>query len=418
MSTAPAAPPLTSPEAPWSVAVVSEKVRGWIARLGDVWVEGQVVQFRERPGAWMQYLTLRDVDEKVSVTVSVQSAVLQASTARVEEGARVVVHAKPDFYKGNGSFSLRAAEIRPVGVGELLARIEHLRGVLAAEGLFDDARKVRLPFLPRVVGLVTGRNSDAKHDVMKNAQARWPQVRFAVREVAVQGVSAVREVRNAIAELDAMPDVEVIVVARGGGALEDLLPFSDEALVRAAAACVTPLVSAIGHEQDSPLLDLVADLRASTPTDAAKRIVPDVAEERRRLDDARRAMRRALRGRVDREQHGLDGIRSRPVLARPESMVDSRERDVRYAISHARHLLNAALLQASGDVGRLEAQVRALSPASTLERGYAVVQRADGHVVREPADAAAGTRVRLRLARGELAATVDEEPLFSNADLD
>ncbi|MCL1868865.1 MAG: exodeoxyribonuclease VII large subunit [Promicromonosporaceae bacterium] len=418
MSTAPAAPPLTSPEAPWSVAVVSEKVRGWIARLGDVWVEGQVVQFRERPGAWMQYLTLRDVDEKVSVTVSVQSAVLQASTARVEEGARVVVHAKPDFYKGNGSFSLRAAEIRPVGVGELLARIEHLRGVLAAEGLFDDARKVRLPFLPRVVGLVTGRNSDAKHDVMKNAQARWPQVRFAVREVAVQGVSAVREVRNAIAELDAMPDVEVIVVARGGGALEDLLPFSDEALVRAAAACVTPLVSAIGHEQDSPLLDLVADLRASTPTDAAKRIVPDVAEERRRLDDARRAMRRALRGRVDREQHGLDGIRSRPVLARPESMVDSRERDVRYAISHARHLLNAALLQASGEVGRLEAQVRALSPASTLERGYAVVQRADGHVVREPADAAAGTRVRLRLARGELAATVDEEPLFSNADLD
>ncbi|QAY62005.1 exodeoxyribonuclease VII large subunit [Xylanimonas allomyrinae] len=409
VSTAPAAAPPTSPEAPWSVAVVSEKIRGWIARLGDVWVEGQIIQFRERPGAWMQYLTLRDVDEKVSVTVSVLSSVLQASTATLEEGARVVVHAKPDFYKGNGSLTLRAAEIRAVGVGELLARIEHLRRVLAAEGLFDDSRKVPLPFLPHVVGLVTGRNSDAKHDVMKNAQARWPQVRFAVREVAVQGASAVREVRDAIAELDALPEVEVIVVARGGGALEDLLPFSDEALVRAAAACRTPLVSAIGHEQDSPLLDLVADVRASTPTDAAKHVVPDVAEERRRIEQARRSMRHALRARLDREQHGLDGVRSRPVLARPLTMVESRERDVAHTVRHARHLLNAALLAASGEVGRLEAQVRALSPASTLERGYAVVQRADGHVVRAPDDAAPGTPVRLRLARGELAATVDGE---------
>ena len=279
--------------------------------------------------------------------------------------------------------------------------------MLAAEGLFDDARKVPLPFLPQVVGLVTGRNSDAKHDVMKNAQARWPQVRFVVREVAVQGASAVREVRGAIAELDAMPEVEVIVVARGGGALEDLLPFSDEALVRAAAACRTPLVSAIGHEQDSPLLDLVADLRASTPTDAAKRIVPDVAEERRRVDQARRTMRHALRARLDREQHGLDGVRSRPVLARPLSMVESRERDVAHTIVHARHLVNAALLQELAEVGRLCAQVRALSPASTLERGYAVVQREDGHVVREPGDTATGTRVRLRLARGELGATID-----------
>ncbi len=402
-----AAPPPTSPESPWSVAVVSEKVRGWIARLGDVWVEGQVVQFRRRPGAWMQYLTLRDVDEKVSLTVSVQTSVLSASTATIEEGARVVVHAKPDFFKGNGSFSLRAAEIRPVGVGELLARIEHLRRILAAEGLFDPSRKVPLPFLPQVVGLVTGRNSDAKHDVMKNAQQRWPQVRFVVREVAVQGTSAVREVKAAIAELDGLPEVEVIVVARGGGALEDLLPFSDESLVRAAATCRTPLVSAIGHEQDSPLLDLVADLRASTPTDAAKRVVPDVAEERRRIEQARVTIRHAVRSRVEREQHGLDAMRTRPVLARPQSMVESRERDIEYRITHARHVLNAALLTASGEIGRLEAQVRTLSPASTLERGYAVVQRADGHVVRSPDDAAAGTGVRLRLAHGELAATVD-----------
>ncbi len=407
--TQPAAP-LTTPDAPWSVSVVSEKIRGWIARLGDVWVEGQVVQFTERPGAWMQYLTLRDVDAEASLQVKIPTRVLAASTAKVEKGARVVVHAKPDFWTGNGSFALQADEVRPVGVGELLARIEHLRRILAAEGLFDESRKVRLPFLPRVVGLVTGRNSDAKHDVMRNAQLRWPQVRFEVREVAVQGFSAVREVRGAIAELDALPEVEVIVVARGGGALEDLLPFSDEALVRAAAACRTPLVSAIGHEQDSPLLDLVADLRASTPTDAAKRVVPDVAEERRRVDQARRMIRHALRTRLEREQHGLDGLRSRPVLARPESMIEHRERDVEYRIAHARHVLNAALLRASGEIGRLGAQVRALSPASTLERGYAVVQRADGHVVRSPDDAAAGTRVRLRLARGELGATVEPAP--------
>ncbi len=386
---------------------MSEKIRGWIARLGDVWVEGQVVQFRERPGAWMQYLVLRDVDEKVSLNVSVLSSVLQSTPFELKEGARVLVHAKPDFFKGNGSFSLRAAEIRPVGIGELLARIEHLRRVLASEVLFDDARKKRLPFLPHCVGLVTGRNSDAKHDVIKNAQARWPQVRFEVREVAVQGASAVREVRAAMAELDAIPEVEVIVVARGGGAFEDLLPFSDESLVRAAAACRTPLVSAIGHEQDSPLLDLVADLRASTPTDAAKRIVPDVAEERRGIDQARRSMRQAVRGRIDREQHGLDGVRSRPVLSRPQSMVEHREREITHTVTHARHLLNAALLHASGEIGRLEAQVRALSPASTLERGYAVVQRADGHVVREPAEATSGEKVRLRLAHGELAATIE-----------
>ncbi|MCL2595316.1 MAG: exodeoxyribonuclease VII large subunit [Promicromonosporaceae bacterium] len=402
----PAALP-TSPQAPWSVAVVSEKIRGWIARLGEVWVEGQVVQFRERPGAWLQYLVLRDMDEQVSLSVSVPSAVLQASAATIEAGARVLVRAKPDFYRGNGSFSLRAAEIRPVGIGELLARIEHLRGILAAEGLFDVDRKRPLPFLPNAVGLVTGRNSDAMHDVVKNAQARWPGVRFEVREVAVQGVGAVREVTAAIAELDATPSVEVIVVARGGGAFEDLLPFSDEVLLRAVADCRTPLVSAIGHEQDTPLLDLVADVRASTPTDAAKRIVPDVAQERRGVDNARRSMRQSLIARLHREQQGVDAIRARPVLARPLSMVESREQEIAGVVRHSRHLLSEVLLRASGEVGRLAAQVRALSPAATLERGYAVVQRDDGTIIRAPADAPSGAALRIRLAEGELAATAD-----------
>jgi exodeoxyribonuclease VII large subunit len=387
------------------VAVVAQKVHDWIDRLGEVWVEGQVIQFRERPGSWLQYLTLRDIHEKASLTVSVASSVLAASTARIEEGARVIVHAKPDFYLGNGTFSLRASEIRPVGVGELLARIEHLRRVLAAEGLFDADRKRVLPFLPGVVGLITGRNSDALHDVVRNAQARWPQVRFEVREVAVQGTNAVREVKAALVDLDNRPEVDVIVIARGGGALEDLLPFSDESLVRAVAAAWTPIVSAIGHEQDRPLLDEVADLRASTPTDAAKRIVPDVAVERRGIEAARTSMRHAVRTRIEREQRGLDQTRTRPVLARPVTMIELRERDIASRIAQARLLLDAILLRAAGDVGRLGAQVRALSPASTLERGYAVVQRADGHIVRSPDDAPAGTALRLRLAHGEATAT-------------
>jgi exodeoxyribonuclease VII large subunit len=253
---------------------------------------------------------------------------------------------------------------------------------------------------------VCGRESKAEHDVVVNARARWPQVRFEIREVAVQGVNAVREVSNAIAELDQDPRVDVIVVARGGGSVEDLLPFSNESLVRAVAQARTPLVSAIGHETDAPLLDLVADYRASTPTDAAKRIVPDVSEERLRLTQARSRMRGAVTAMIDREQHGLDGVRSRPVLAVPHTMLEARERDIVQSLRHSRHALNTLLLRASGEIGRLGAQVRALSPASTLERGYAVVQRADGHVVRRPDDVAVGAGVHIRLAEGALDADV------------
>ncbi|WP_125776773.1 exodeoxyribonuclease VII large subunit [Antribacter gilvus] len=396
----------TTPSRPWPVRVLSEKIRGYIDRMPPVWVEGQVVQFNQRPGSGLQYLTLRDTDLDVSLPVTVFSRILAVLPVAPTEGDHVVIHAKPTFWTKRGTFQLQASELRAVGVGELLARIDQLRRVLAAEGLFDPERKRPLPFLPAVVGLVCGRESKAEHDVVVNARARWPQVRFETREVAVQGVNAVREVSNAIAELDARPDVEVIVVARGGGSVEDLLPFSNEALVRAAAACRTPLVSAIGHETDAPLLDLVADYRASTPTDAAKRIVPDVSEERSRLVQARARMRGAVVSLLDREQRGLDGMRSRPVLAAPEVMIEWRERDVTQAVGHARHTLNALLLRAAGEIGRLGAQVRALSPASTLERGYAVVQRADGHVVRSPDDVTVGSGVHVRLAQGSLEAEV------------
>lgn len=396
----------TTPSTPWPVRVLSEKIKGYIDKMPPVWVEGQVVQFNQRPGSGMQWLTLRDTDADVSLPVTIFSRVLGMLPQPPGEGDHVVIHAKPVFWTKRGTLQMQANEIKAVGVGELLARIEALKKVLAAEGLFDLSRKRKLPFLPAVVGLVCGRESKAEHDVVVNARARWPQVRFEIREVAVQGLNAVREVSNAIAELDQDPRVDVIVVARGGGSVEDLLPFSNESLVRAVAQARTPLVSAIGHETDAPLLDLVADYRASTPTDAAKRIVPDVSEERLRLTQARSRMRGAVTAMIDREQHGLDGVRSRPVLAVPHTMLEARERDIVQSLRHSRHALNTLLLRASGEIGRLGAQVRALSPASTLERGYAVVQRADGHVVRRPDDVAVGAGVHVRLAEGALDAEV------------
>lgn len=395
----------TTAENPWPVRLLSAKISDYIDRMAPLWVEGQIVQLNRRPGAGMAFLTLRDTDSDMSLPVSVYAKVLDAVGAPLEEGAHVVVHAKPTFWTKRGSFQLQADQLKPVGIGELLARIEHLKRLLAAEGLFDVSRKKPLPFLPHVVGLICGRESKAEHDVVVNARARWPQVRFEIREVAVQGVAAVPQVSAAIAELDANPEVEVIVVARGGGAVEDLLPFSNEALVRAAAACTTPLVSAIGHETDAPLLDLVADYRASTPTDAARRIVPDVSEERARITQALSRIRGAITSRVTHEQAGLDSLRSRPVLAAPHTMLDSRDREITALLDAAHRQLDRQLLSAASTVDRLGAQVRALSPAATLERGYAVVQGPDGGVVRSPDDVTTGDALRIRLASGEIAAT-------------
>lgn len=398
----------TSAERPWPVRLLSNKIAEYIDKMSPVWIEGQIVQLNRRPGAAMAFLTLRDTDTDVSLPVAMFAKTLAKQTdgaaTALTEGAHVVVNAKPVFWKGRGSFQMQANEIRAVGVGELLARIEQLKTVLAAEGLFAADRKKPLPFLPAVVGLICGRESKAEHDVVVNAQARWPQVRFEIREVAVQGVAAVPEVSAAIAELDAHPDVEVIVVARGGGAVEDLLPFSNEALVRAAAACKTPLVSAIGHETDAPLLDLIADYRASTPTDAAKRIVPDVSEERRELRHARTRMNSAITGLLHREQSALDAFRTRPVLANPHSMIDAHAHELTQTVRHNRSTFQSLLLQASGHIATLHAQVTALSPASTLARGYAVVQGPNGSVLRSPDDIAPGATLRIRLAQGEISA--------------
>jgi exodeoxyribonuclease VII large subunit len=391
----------SSAEHPVAVRTVARAVEGWIARLGPVWVEGQVAQLTRRPGARIVFLTLRDTEADMSVTVSCQPQVVEACVPPLAEGQRVVVHAKPEYYTGRGTLSFRAAEIRAVGLGELLAAIEQRKNLLAAEGLFDPARKKALPFLPRAVGLVCGRGSDAERDVVENARRRWPGVVFETREVAVQGVKAVSEVTAAVRELDSLPYVDVIVVTRGGGSVEDLLPFSDEGLVRAVAACLTPVVSAIGHEKDAPILDLVADVRASTPTDAARRIVPDMVEELRGVHDLRRRGMRALRTLLERDTAWLDAARHRPVLADPTVLVTTREDDVRALLERSRRALDGRLARAADDVVHVRARVRALSPASTLDRGYAVVQTEDGTVVRDADDVVDRALVRVRVSVGE-----------------
>jgi exodeoxyribonuclease VII large subunit len=316
----------------------------------------------------------------------------------------VVVHAKPQLSPRRGSLSLAADDLRPVGVGELLARLEHLRRVLAAEGVFALDRKRPLPFLPRVVGLVCGRASAAERDVVENARRRWPGVRFDVRAVAVQGPNCVPEVIAAVEALDAVAEVDVIVVARGGGSLEDLLPFSNEAMVRAVAACRTPVVSAIGHEVDTPLLDLVADVRASTPTDAAKRVVPDVAEELARVAHARTLGRRAVLARLEREERLVADLRSRPALADPARVLAAHAQQVGGLRERARSCVAARLDRAADDVLHLRERVAALSPAATLARGYAIAQDTSGHVLRDPAEVSPGQRLRLRLHGGDVAA--------------
>ncbi|MDQ1287736.1 MAG: exodeoxyribonuclease large subunit [Actinomycetota bacterium] len=384
--------------------MLTAKLSEYVAKAPALWVEGQVVQLTRRPGQSTCYLTLRDTDVDLSFSVTLAARVLDALAVPLADGAHVVVHARPQVFPRRGSLHLAADDLRPVGVGELLARIEHLRRVLASEGLFAADRKRRLPFLPRAVGLVCGRASAAERDVVENARRRWPAVRFEIRAVAVQGPSAVAEVTEALRGLDAEAEVDVIVVARGGGSLEDLLPFSNEALVRAVAACRTPVVSAIGHEVDSPLLDLVADVRASTPTDAGRRVVPDVGEELAGVAQARRRAATALTSLLDRETRGLAALRARPVLAEPRRLLVPHAEQTAALRNRARVAVRTALDRATDDVGHLRGRVAALSPAATLARGYAVVQTSDGTIVRDAASVPGGELLRLRLAEGDLAA--------------
>jgi exodeoxyribonuclease VII large subunit len=398
----------TTPESPVPVRTVLRMVGEWVGRLGRVWVEGQIAELNRRGGA--VFLTLRDPVAAVSARVVCTRTVFDANDPPPAEGARVVIWARPDFNVARGSFSLTALEIRAVGIGELLARLERLRRSLAAEGLFAAERKRPLPFLPGVIGLICGRDSAAERDVLKNAALRWPAVRFRVEQVAVQGPYAVEEIVAALQQLDADPAVDVIIVTRGGGSVEDLLPFSDETLIRAVAACRTPVVSAIGHEQDAPILDYVADVRASTPTDAARRVVPDVREQIALITQLRTRARRSLAGRLDREMSWLAAIKSRPALANPVGEIERQQELVNALTQRARRCLSATLDRASDDVGHTRARLLALSPAATLRRGYAIVQHGDSSVVRSAAEVARREKLIVRFADDQLKVTADQQP--------
>ena len=395
----------TSSESPAPVRVVTEAIKEYVDRLGPIWIEGEIAELNERSGM-MAFMRLRDTSADMSLSVMCHKSVI-AAVKPLPANARVVIYAKPSWYTKSGTLSMSAREIRQVGVGELLARLEALKSLLAEEGLFSIDRKVSLPVLPRKVGLICGRNTDAEKDVVENARRRWPAVEFEIREVTVQGAAAVVEVSAALRELEADSEVDVIIITRGGGSFEDLLPFSDESLVRLAAECETPIVSAIGHEKDSPLLDLVADYRASTPTDAAKRVVPDIAEEVSNINKLRDRAFRALSARVEYESNFIAQLRSRPVMKDPgafltilsEELSDLRQRSLRSF---------AATIDAERkELKAITAHLRSLSPQSTLDRGYSVVRDSKGEVVRDPKQLKSGDILAIKVAKGETSATVN-----------
>jgi exodeoxyribonuclease VII large subunit len=394
----------TSSESPAPVRVVSEAIKEYVERLGPIWIEGEISELNERSGG-MAFMRLRDTSVDMSLSVMCYKNVL-AAVQPLPANARVVIHAKASWFTKNGSLTMSAKEIRQVGVGELLARLEALKGVLAAEGLFSADRKVALPKLPRKVGLICGRNTDAEKDVVENARRRWPAVEFEIREVAVQGAAAVVEVSAALRELEDMDEVDVIIITRGGGSFEDLLPFSDESLVRLAASCETPIVSAIGHEKDSPLLDLVADYRASTPTDAAKRVVPDIEQEISDINKIRDRMYRRLLSSVEYELNQIAQLRNRPVMKDPGVMIKVRKDELTALRDRSHRGFKALLDIEKKEIKGVIAHLRSLSPQSTMDRGYAVVQSDDGKIVRDATKLKAGSVLRIRAAKGEAKASV------------
>jgi exodeoxyribonuclease VII large subunit len=391
---------------PWPISVLSSKIKGWIDRLGSAWVEGEITQWGVSGGN--VYGKLKDLEADATISFTIWSSVKAKIPADLKQGDRVVALVKPNYWVKGGTLTMQVFEMRHVGLGDLLERLERLRQTLKAEGLFDASRKKPLPFLPHCIGLVTGRDSDAEKDVLRNAQLRWPAVEFHIAYAAVQGDRAVSEVTAAIRQLDADPQVDVIIVARGGGDFQNLLVFSDENLVRTAAACVTPLVSAIGHEADRPLLDEVADLRASTPTDAAKRVVPDVAEEIARVQQARSRIGSRVTSLITTEIDRLEQLRTRPVLASSHWLIDTRAEELTRYVARGSELLNLSLDRASARIGELTGHLRALSPQRTLDRGYAIAQLPDGGALRSVKDAPVGTPLLLTVSDGKLAATAGE----------
>ena len=395
----------TSSESPAPVRVVTEAIKDYVDRLGPIWIEGEIAELNERSGM-MAFMRLRDTSADMSLSVMCHKSVI-AAVKPLPANARVVIYAKPSWYTKSGTLSMSAREIRQVGVGELLARLEALKSLLAEEGLFSLDRKVALPVLPRKVGLICGRNTDAEKDVVENARRRWPAVEFEIREVTVQGAAAVVEVSAALRELESDSEVDVIIITRGGGSFEDLLPFSDESLVRLAAECETPIVSAIGHEKDSPLLDLVADYRASTPTDAAKRVVPDIAEEIANIQKLRDRALRSLSAQIEYEQNFITQLRSRPVMKDPGAFLTILSEELHDLRQRSTRSFTATIDAERKELKAITAHLRSLSPQSTLDRGYSVVRNAKGDVIRDPKQLKTGDVLAIKVAKGETSATVN-----------
>jgi exodeoxyribonuclease VII large subunit len=402
----------SSSEEPLPVRVVSESIGEYVGRLGPVWVEGEVAEITRRPGSQMAFLRLKDTSVDMSLQVTCHKSILEAIDP-LPENARIVAYAKVNWYAVRGTLSLMAREIRQVGLGELLARLEQLKNLLAAEGLFATDRKRDLPFLPRKIGLICGRASAAEKDVVENVERRWPGMRFEIREVAVQGNTAVVEVSRALIELEAIDDVDVIIVTRGGGSFEDLLPFSDESLIRLVASLTTPIVSAIGHEQDAPLLDLVADLRASTPTDAAKRVVPSLIEEQEHIAQLTNRLEKRMRSMIELEISKVTSLVTRPVMKDPLTIVTAKVDEIKVLRSDGQKALTALLREEKIEVREIKARIAALSPLSTLKRGYAVVQKR-GKVLLDAKDVSLADELQVVLAKGELTVAVTSQKAVTN----
>ena len=396
---------VSSEQTPWSVANFTNTVKEWITRLGNVWVEGQISQISPKKDVF--FGELRDLVADKGFSIHSRRPDVLAAVSELSAGDRVVALVHPDFWERSGKTSMDVLAIRKVGLGELLERIERLRQQLIKEGLTLAERKQPLPFLPNLIGLITGANSDAEKDVLQNAKARWPEVRFKVQHTPVQGDKAAPEIIKAIELLDADPEVDVIVLARGGGSFQDLLVFSDEKIVRAVANCKTPIVSAIGHENDRPLTDEVADVRASTPTDAAKLIVPDVIEERKKISQALERIGLRVVSFVQNQIELILGIRTRPILANPFTLVDERSLQISQLEQSLSSQMNNTLEKQQLLITGLQGAVRALSPKLTLDRGYAVVRDLAGHVLTRPKQAEAGQKLKITLSGGDLGATAD-----------
>lgn len=399
-----------SPDSPQPLRTVISATKTWVERLGPVWVEGQLIEIKRRSGVPTQFLTMRDTLAEMSVILSTTQAVLDAAGPLVE-GTVVTAWIKPTVWTKTSRLTFECRELRPSGEGRLLAAIEQRKRMLQAEGLFDPARKQRLPFLPRRIGLITGAGSAAEKDVVENIARRWPAAVVEVRHALVQGPGAVDQVMDALRALERIPEVEVIIIARGGGSLEDLLPFSDEALVRAVFACRTPVVSAIGHETDTPILDLVADVRASTPTDAAKLVVPDAAEQAHVIDVGRQRLRAALAHRLRTEQQRLDDLRSRPVLRDPSGAIGLHASRLADLSGRLRRGIDQALGREQDRLTATLGRVRALSPRATLRRGYAILTTDDGRTITSVTAVEPDETIIARLIDGDIAAAViDVEP--------